>query len=334
MRIAGLLTLLLVSSCASSPRLKLNEGAAYAPPAHCSVEMKDVEWRDEARQRDVPARLFLPTCDGSHPLIVFSHGLANSREGYRHFADYWSARGYAVVIVQHHGSDSTELKEHGPLAVYRSAKDRKQWRDRPLDISFAIDQMERLKRTTGLNIDTENIGVAGHSYGAYTALASAGMLIDLGEEGIKSLGDRRVKSVIAISTPKVEGAVERKAWEAIELPVMHLTGTRDRSLLFRTSVRDRLAAFENMPRADGILVMLKDAGHSTFSNDERRRNINRDLHGRLMQEVTLAFWDSTLRHDAAAAAWLKGGVTDFAGEAATVEHHAAGGRATAPRPAP
>jgi predicted dienelactone hydrolase len=326
MRIARRLPLLLaftVAACASAPQLKLNEGAAYARGNLCSVEVRDFEWVDASRQREVPARLYLPRCPGPHSLIVFSHGLANSRERYAHFGRYWASHGYAVAHVQHHGSDRTELETHGPLGIYRSAKDRKHWRDRPLDVTFAIDQIALLNEADPtLDIDTENVGVAGHSYGAFTAFVTAGMTIDVGDGDIRSFPDRRVRAIIGISSPILRDAVKMHAYDKVEVPVLHLTGSRDRSLLFRTTVADRSVPFRNMAHTDSMLVTLQDAGHSSFSDDERRPSRNRSTHVRMMQEITLAFWDATIRHDPRATEWIAGGITTFLGDAAQLERHA------------
>ena len=56
----------------------------YAPPsASLEVEVIKLEWQDKSRDRVVPVKLYFPkTGSGPFPVIVFSHGLGGSREGY------------------------------------------------------------------------------------------------------------------------------------------------------------------------------------------------------------------------------------------------------------
>ena len=38
--------------------------------------------RDEARQREIPLRVYLPASTAPAPIVLFSHGLGGNREGY------------------------------------------------------------------------------------------------------------------------------------------------------------------------------------------------------------------------------------------------------------
>ena len=45
------------------------------------------DWHDVARNRDVPAKIYFPTEGaGPFPVIIFSHGLGGTREGYEYLA--------------------------------------------------------------------------------------------------------------------------------------------------------------------------------------------------------------------------------------------------------
>src|ERR1700722_18408724 len=65
------------------------------------------EWRDAKRERTVPVKIYFPkTGEGPFPVIIFSHGLGGSREGYEYLGRYWASHGYVSVHLQHAGSDS------------------------------------------------------------------------------------------------------------------------------------------------------------------------------------------------------------------------------------
>ena len=68
---------------------------------------RDFDWTDAARERAVPARLYLPdrAANGPVPLIVFSHGIGGSRMGYTYLGRFWASQGYASLHLQHVGSD-------------------------------------------------------------------------------------------------------------------------------------------------------------------------------------------------------------------------------------
>ena len=78
---------------------------ADAPPGPAYV---DEVWTDAARQRAVPVRLRWPDASrhaGPWPVVLFSHGLGGTRDGGAVWAAAWAAAGFAVVQLQHPGSD-------------------------------------------------------------------------------------------------------------------------------------------------------------------------------------------------------------------------------------
>jgi len=73
-------------------------------------------------------------------------------------------------------------------------------------------------------------------------------------------------------------------------------------------MQSRLSVYPGLHRAPKYQVILNNAEHSAFTDrplpgDKEPRNPN---HHRVMLALTTAFWDTYLRHDAAAADWLNG----------------------------
>ncbi len=93
--------------------MALPEGAhaqnAQVQQEHTAFRAIDFDWRDTSRSREIPARLYWPTevSPGRVPLIVFSHGMGGSRNGYTYLAARWAAHGIASLHVQHIGSDAS-----------------------------------------------------------------------------------------------------------------------------------------------------------------------------------------------------------------------------------
>ena len=162
-------------------QLGLGQETVYnAKPGKYAVETISHDWQDKARDRDVPVKLYFPkTGAGPFPVIIFSHGLGGSRDGYEYLGRHWASYGYVSVHLQHLGSDTAVWKGQArPMeAMRQSIKDPRNSVNRPLDVRFGIDQMEKMNRDKGPlqgRLDLERIGMAGHSFGAWTTLAVIG----------------------------------------------------------------------------------------------------------------------------------------------------------------
>ncbi len=97
----------LIESWSARSQAALAEANLVPQPA--AYEVRYLQWVDRGRQREVLAKLYLPPAAvrrGPMPLVVFSHGMGGSREGYSYLGANWAARGYASLHLQHTGSDS------------------------------------------------------------------------------------------------------------------------------------------------------------------------------------------------------------------------------------
>jgi predicted dienelactone hydrolase len=278
-----------------------------------AVLVTNVTWHDAARHREVPARIYAPEKVAKPaPLIIFSHGLGGTRYGYAYLGQYWAEHGYIAVHVQHAGSDGNIFNANETLlaSARRAVAQPENWRERPADVSFAITQMLHDPR-----VNTNSIGVAGHSFGAHTTLEIIGLRV-AGEE----FCDPRVKAAVAMSSPKprLPGALK-----TIKTPCLHLTGTKDDSPVFPTKPEDRRFVYDHINAPNQWLVTLKDAHHFAFSDNPRweAKAVERDpRHHKWICEMTTKFWDAFLRGDAKAKAWIeRGGLKELLGDDATVE---------------
>src|SRR6266446_1669455 len=79
-----------------------------------SVEIARYDWLDPKRDRKVPVKIYFPKAgDGPFPVIIFSHGLGGSREGYEYLGWHWASWGYVSVHLQHLGSDNAVWENGG-----------------------------------------------------------------------------------------------------------------------------------------------------------------------------------------------------------------------------
>jgi predicted dienelactone hydrolase len=285
-------------------------------PGPFKVEFMEYDWVDSDRNRQVPARIYYPkSTKRPSPVIIFSHGLGGSREGYEYLGRHWASYGYVSVHVQHRGSDEALWKDRAlpVLRLGRAMMDPKNSINRALDVRFAIDRMEKLnveKSPFQGHLDTDHIGVAGHSFGAFTTLAVAGEVFS-GLEGREfSFTDPRVKAAIAMSPP-VPSNKERieRAFSRIMVPCLHMTGTKDDSPMGGTTAQDRRIPFDHINGADQYLVIFQDGDHMVFAGQERTGRGDQDLVIQdLIRMSSAAFWDAYLKGSSEARSWLaKGG---------------------------
>ena len=145
-------------------------------PGDVSFEEKTWNLTDSKREREFYVVVYQPKQwrKGKTPVVIFSHGLSAKPANYAKKAKHLASYGFFVVMPQHPGSDdiySNEFRE----GYYPDISDINEFINRPLDITYTLDELERRneKEFQG-RLDLENIGIYGHSYGGYTALAIAG----------------------------------------------------------------------------------------------------------------------------------------------------------------
>lgn len=286
-------------------------------------------WHDSARDRDIPVRIYYPTTgDGPFPVIIFSHGLGGSRDGYEYLGRRWASHGYVSMHVQHIGSDTAVWQESvfKMRAMRQAAANPANVLNRPKDVSFAIDQMQRLNRDDSVlknRIDLERVGVGGHSFGAYTALAIAGEIFGGPVMGEKTFADPRVKAAMPMSAPVPRNKNRfAQAFGQIRIPCFHMTGTKDDSPIGDTKAADRRVPFDFCNASDQYLVTFKDGDHMIFSGRGRLGGSggNDALFHDLICAASVAFWDAYLKGDAKAKTWLsEGGFANMLGPQGTFE---------------
>ena len=242
-------------------------------PSHSGAfRTVDMLWTDASRQRDIPARLYWPASASPStavPLVVFSHGLGGSKNGYSYLGKYWASLGFASLHVQHAGSDRAVWGGNifSLVGNVVAAASEANAMDRAKDVSFAITSI-LASNDYGASIDANAIAVAGHSYGANTALLVGGAAIERGGKTL-SFRDDRVKALILISAPPFVGEGDMvNVLGPIKVPTLHVTGTDDviRVPGYYSDLADRIKVFDAVHAPDKVLTVFKGATHSIFTD--------------------------------------------------------------------
>ena len=118
------------------------------------------------------------------PVIIISHGITGMRQIHTALAEKLANNGYAVAALNHSYDANLTIFTDGSLADYRSEITghpdsinirSKQIETRSKDISFIIDQLEKIqsgkiKHPLNGYLDLNRIGMTGHSFGGGTSM--------------------------------------------------------------------------------------------------------------------------------------------------------------------
>ena len=237
-----------------------------------------------ARQRDRQflADLYLPQLQQAKktvPVVVISHGLGSDRDSFRYLAQQLASYGFAVAIPEHPNSNTEQIRS---LLAGRTnvVTEPREFIDRPLDIKYLLDILEQ---RYGSNLNLQQVGVIGQSFGGYTALALAGASLnfeqlqqDCGEldaflnvslllqcraielpQKQYNLRDPRIKAAIAIN-PITSSIFGRDGLSQIPIPVMLVSSSDDR---VAPALPEQIQPFSWLTTEQKYLVLLEGGTH-------------------------------------------------------------------------
>lgn len=305
------------SNAAASESPAVQRGSyRLAEGPFAAVEVQDVGLRDAKRNKTLHVRVFYPSNGGPFPVIVFSHGAGGSQNCCDGLTRHWASYGYVTLQPTHDDSmKQSRSSGRGDLnslkAVREALKKPELWESRPEDISFLLDSLPSLQGQIPAlagKLDTNRIGVGGHSMGAFTADAIAGALVDLPGRPATNFADPRVKAVVLLS-PQGPGefGLNDHSWDRVSIPLLSMTGALDTGAN-REGPGWRKIPFDRSEPGDKYHVFIEGANHMSFITPQTL------LQGRATQgealfgytnSASLAFWDAYLKADSHARQYLQ-----------------------------
>jgi polyhydroxybutyrate depolymerase len=300
-------------------------GAAPAPAALPVAVLEFTGLVDTARGaaaagRKVPIKVHVPATGGPYPVIVVSHGAGGDWDTHFAQAQELASHGYAVLCVEHVGSNRERLTQGLRVAknLDTMIRDADEVLARPRDVSFAIDQAKGWNETHEKlrgKLDLAHVGVMGHSFGAFTTMVVCGMrpaldwLVPPVAPGTglgPDLRDPRVRCGVALSPQGVgEPFFLAESFGSLAVPLLGISGTKDDQQAGQPATA-RKDAFARWPTGGNVFVWLANAKHLDFtdptgSGSRALPSATRDDAQAVTRAATLAFFDLHLKSDAAAA---------------------------------
>jgi predicted dienelactone hydrolase len=234
---------------------------------------------DRDRDRIFPVDLYLPQQSGRLPLVIISHGLGSERASYSYLATHLASHGFAVAVPEHPGSSAQQLQALAS-GLARDITPPRELIDRPLDIQFLLDELER---NYSERLNWQQVGFVGQSFGGYTALALAGAEINFENLAARcnsenplfnisfliqcqalalppidyKLRDERIAAAIAIN-PLTSTIFGQRQLSRIQIPVVIVTGSAD---AVTPALEEQIRPFTQLTTPDKYLVLLENGTH-------------------------------------------------------------------------
>ncbi len=325
--------------------------AAAAPPIDWNLQpdlrllgpytwtVQSLELQDPSRDRRFPVDLYRPqTVDGNtrFPVVVISHGLGSDRTSFVYLAQHLASYGFAVAVPEHPGSNAAQIDA---LLKGRSTEvsEPKEFINRPLDITYLLNALGENPALKS-NLDLNNVGVVGQSFGGYTALALGGARINLEKlqrdcanldrswdvslalqcrvpivaTGQEQLQDPRVKAVMAINpvTGSVFGA---EGLKSVKIPTLVMASDSD---TVAPALLEQLRPFKGLEGPDRYLALMIGGTHfSTIAEGEiplppTITGPDLPVAQRYVKALSLAFFRTYLENQPGAAFYLSSSYAD------------------------
>jgi predicted dienelactone hydrolase len=190
---------------------------------------------------------------GTYPLLIFSHASGHHRRGATFLCTHLSSHAYVVASLDHSEVIAAELaRGDGEAAEQKAARIEAVIASRVPDVRFLLDQLlEGAAWESEARVDPTRIGIAGHSFGGWTALAAPEV-------------EPRIRAVVALapggsSRPK-PGILPGKltfAWGR-DVPTLYLVAENDIFL----PLAGMYELFERTPGTKQLIILRRaDHGH-------------------------------------------------------------------------
>jgi predicted dienelactone hydrolase len=249
------------------------------------TSMQTITLYDSKRAREITIDLYRPEATPSQtPIIVVSNGIGAGRDRFDDLALHLASHGFAVVIPDHPGSDYQRQQDFY-AGLYKDNFDATDFRDRPLDVTFLLDELERRNQSEFQNrLNLQQVGVFGYSFGGATALSLAGGTLDypqlerdcttqtrllnislyyqcraleLPRQEV-SLQDPRIKAIY-LFVPFSNSLFGKTGMNRVNIPVMWQAAAED---IITPLISEQMPGFEDLVASDKYFAVSRGLPHA------------------------------------------------------------------------
>ncbi len=262
-----------------------------------ATEYGPVSWHGLSEQVSFAGRALRnrePHTQGA-PTVIYAHGAPGSRLQATYLCEHLASHGFFVCAVDFTATTYGDFDSQAYISGLI---------DRPLDVSFVLDELEKRFRGAA---KTAHAAIVGYSFGGYTALASCGAGFDF--EQLKAHSNRRDNIGYALGfrdrlepargkqkgwqgDARLKAAFVMASWNApilelaqVSVPLFVAVGEYDDVAPLG---RDSRRIFEHVSSEEVYLMVFERGGHNLFTNPglpESRLNEEAWAH------VSDAVWD-------------------------------------------
>lgn len=281
-----------------------NENKAQINPQKDLRVAGEVKWTKEQftyLQRDrnvkISADIYIPQGLASPaPLIVISHGLASNPDTLQYLSQHLASHGFAVAALEHPKTGSRDFAAF--LSGLSKAPQTEEAVQRPYDVKYLLDALEQKLKADPLvpmnqwrdRINTEQVGLIGHSLGGYTVFTLAGAQLNFNqinqecsipEPNVSSfnvskilqcrfssldvnninLSDRRVKAVLALNPLGGSTLLGKEGMQTIKIPIAIFASGDD---IFTPAIPEQFSPFVWLTSSHKYLVTFPKGTHFSF----------------------------------------------------------------------
>lgn len=306
--------LILFNSCGFKDDYKQISHKDFLQTHKFNVGQSTIEFLDQSRERPVKTEIWYPTNDttkqnitkdypfklpptskgaviapGNFPLIMLSHGTGGNRISQMWLACELAGNGYIVASVDHFGNTLDNKIPENFVKVW----------DRPLDISYAIDNI-LINSDWKSTIDSTQIGMVGFSLGGYTAIGLAGGILDykqlkkfsktkegknefnlpelgdvskfitpeiieLGDKEYKNLKENIISAFVAMAPAIGQGFNNKSQFEMVDKPMLIIGAQNDK----RTPINTNAKHYSELINGSEYIELEGQIGHYIFMNEAK-----------------------------------------------------------------
>jgi len=193
------------------------------------------------------------SADGPFPLVVYSHGFDGIRWVSAFLTERLASQGFIVVAADHVGNtfiDAFLGREDEPDTLMEN---------RLSDIEFLLSSVlngtgSPVLASTVATIDSNNIGIVGHSLGGWTAL-------NVVAGGDNRPADTRFKAAVGLAA--FTSPISDDTLRAVNVPTLLIGGTLDKTTPIDTDLQRPSEMISGRPF---YRIDIEGAGHQTFSD--------------------------------------------------------------------